>query len=108
MVQRQSKQEAIDDDEFKCMDEGPMKKIIGCITTIIWNEGENVKLNFTQMVLIQSLKDELNKPEDQASSIPVKQGKILTMKKHKAPMLLPVRATMYLSGIGNLIHMIRF
>ena len=37
--------------KYNCMEEGPRKELIGCITMMSWNKGENQRLEYTQLVL---------------------------------------------------------
>ena len=46
--------------KFDCMDEGPMKEFVGCVTTMSMFEGENARLKFIHPVFIQSLKINLD------------------------------------------------
>ena len=89
---------------FDCDDAGGMDEYLGCKLERNWDKGW---IKFTQPVLIQSLSDEFNFPEDGPEPLtPIEAGKILMPCKEGEGMD-PVRQTKYISGVGKLLHMMR-
>ena len=90
---------------FDCDDVGGMDEYIGCKLERNWDEGW---IKFTQPVLIQSLSDEFNLPEDGPEPLtPTEAGQILMPCKEGEGMN-PVGQTKYRSGVGKLLHMMRW
>jgi hypothetical protein len=81
---------------------GEMREYVGC--RIERNDGY-VKL--TQPVLVQSFEDEFEIPEGQAPKTPAEPGDILPFVD-VAEMLPKNNMTYYRSGVGNLIHILRW
>ena len=73
--------------KFDCTDEGPMKKFIAYIMMVRKTKGENARLKSTQLVLIQSLKDEFMIPQGQAPSICAKPGTALAKNDDEVALL---------------------
>ena len=89
---------------FECDDVGPLEEYVGCKITI--NE-EAGTVKFMQPVLLQSFKDEFNLPEGKTSNYPATAGSVLT-KGDKTSKLSQKEQTKYRSGVGKLLHMMRW
>ena len=97
-----------DHETYRCMDEGSMKDFIKFVTTINRNEGDNARLKFPQLVLIQSLNNEFEMAEGQSPSTSAKSGTMMTKFDGKTVKPSPVMATKYQSSTEKLMHMMGF
>ena len=89
---------------FDCDEVGELKEYIGC--KLDWNEDKGW-IKITQPVLLQSLKDEFELPEGQNPLTPAEPGSVLT-KEQDAELLKPKEQTKYRSGVGKLLHMMKW
>ena len=88
---------------FECDDVGWLEEYVGCKIDI--NRDER-KLKFTQPVLIQSFTDEFNLPKRKYST-PAEQGQVLSASE-EGDLLNPNMQHKYRSGVGKLIHLMRW
>jgi hypothetical protein len=88
---------------FDCDDVGELKEYVGCKLDRNWEKRE---LKITQPVLLQSFSDEFELPT-QKYSTPAEAGKVL-MKAKEGAGQSPEKQTKYRSGIGKLLHMMRW
>ena len=93
---------------FECDDVGELKEYVGC--KIDYNKNDRyVKL--TQPVMIQSFRDEYDLPDDGPEpKIPAEAGTVLTggEKPEERNLLPKQKQTFFRSGIGKLLHMMRW
>jgi hypothetical protein len=88
---------------FDCDDVGELKEYVGCKLERNWNKRE---IKVTQPVLLQSYKDEFELPK-QSCTTPAEPSKVL-MKAKADEGAGPEQQTKYRSGIGKLLHMMRW
>jgi hypothetical protein len=91
-------------DRFDCDIIGNMNEYVGCKLDRNIEEGW---IRFTQPVLLQSYTDEFNIPADVVPSIPAEDGQILVPCEPADGVKESVQA-MYRSGVGKLLHMMRW
>ena len=89
---------------FDCDESGVLNEYIRC--KLDWNR-EQRTIKLTQPVLLQSLKDEFDITKGQKPATPAEPGSILTMEKDAQIMKESDQKT-YLSGIGMLLHMMKW
>lgn len=86
---------------FDCDEVGPIKEYVGCKVEYKPNDG---MMKLTQPVLLQSLKDEFNLPEEIVST-PAAAGEVLSKDTIDTS---PHEQFTYRSGVGKLIHMMQW
>ena len=89
-------------DWFDCDEAGELTDIVGCKL-----ERSTRQLRIMQPVLMQSFADEFNLPEGSAPMTPAEPGLVL-MKARDAEMVDGTEQSMYWSGVGKLIHMMKW
>ena len=89
---------------FDCDEVRELKEYIGC--KLDWNE-EKEWIKITQPVVLQSLKDEFELSEGQNPLTPAEPGSVLT-KEGEAELLKHKDQTKYRSGVGKLLHMMKW
>ena len=90
--------------EFDCEDLGVLTEYVGC--KIDYNREEGY-LRMTQPVLIQSFKDEFNIEDKNTPRTPAPEGQVLRRAEEKDS-LKGLEATKYRSGVGKLIHLMKW
>ena len=85
---------------FDCDDIGPLKEYVGCKI-----ERTSDRIKITQPVLIQSFEDEFD-IENSAPSTPAEPGQVLL--KATTGLLSPQQQHKYRSGVGKLLHLMRW
>jgi hypothetical protein len=88
---------------FDCTDIGAFKEYVGCK---ISRSEDNKTLKFTQPVLLQSYKDEFELPST-TFKIPAEPKQVL-VKCEEGAELDPVNQKVFRSGVGKLMHMMRW
>ena len=88
---------------FECEDVGWLDEYVGCKIDIDRNKR---KLKYTQPVLIQSLHDEFDLPEKEYHT-PAEPGQVLS-QSDEGDILNSKVQTLYRSGVGKLIHLMRW
>ena len=88
---------------FDCDETGNMDEYVGCKIERNWNERY---LRFTQPVMIQSFSDEFNIEKNKAKT-PAEPGQVLLKCDEKNKMSDKDQTT-YRSGVGKLLHMMRW
>jgi hypothetical protein len=99
---KKAKQQMVD--RFDCDIIGNMDEYVGCKLV---RDYENRSLKITQPVLLQSFTDEFDLPDEKASSIPAEGGQILMPCKEEDA-LDDKRQAIYRTGVGKLLHMMRW
>jgi hypothetical protein len=92
-------------DRFNCDVLGNMDEYVGC--KLVRNVIEGW-LRFTQPVLLLSFEDEFDLPvENDKRNIPAEAGQVMTRAEDGEKVTLEVQST-YRSGVGKLLHMMRW
>jgi hypothetical protein len=92
-------------DIFDVDDVGELKEFVG---VKIDYDKKNRKMKLTQPVLVQSFKDEFELPGGQPPELPAPPGEILLGSKDKRDNLPPNTQTYYRSGVGKLLHLVKW
>ena len=90
--------------QFDCDEVGNMDEYVGCKVDRNFEDGT---IKFTQPVMIQSFSDEFELPEGKAPNTPATPGQFL-VKGDDATNLKQEQQTKYRSGVGKLLHMMRW
>ena len=91
--------------QFECDDVGFPEEYVGC--KLNFDKEEN-SLTFTQPVMIQSFSDEYEAKECSNDPVtPLEPGRIL-VSGNECDLVSKVRQTYYRSGVGKLLHMMRW
>jgi hypothetical protein len=88
--------------EFECDDVGEMTEYVGCKV-----ERTTGFIKLTQPVLVQSLDDEFELPEGRAPRTPAEPNTVLPFIDHDE-MMPSNYMTYYRSGVGKLLHLVRW
>jgi hypothetical protein len=91
-------------DRFDCDIIGNMNEYVGCKIERDWKEKW---IRFTQPVLLQSYTDEFSIPADVSPTIPAEGGQLLVPCKPADGVRETIQG-MYRSGVGKLLHMMRW
>ncbi|MGH7955289.1 MAG: reverse transcriptase domain-containing protein [Gloeomargaritales cyanobacterium] len=89
-------------DRFDCDDLGKLKEYVGCKAE---RTDDYVKL--TQPVLLQSFEDEFELPKEKPPTTPAEPGKVLMKCKPESELNVNDQFK-YRSGVGKLLHMMRW
>ena len=91
-------------DRFDCDEVGELREYVGCKTDY---DAKGGRLKFTQPVMLQSFVDEFEMPDGQIPTTPAVPGSIL-MPVVERNQLSKKEQTKYRSGVGKLLHMMRW
>lgn len=91
-------------ERFDCDEVGPLREYVGCKADYDVQGG---RLKFTQPVMLQSFNDEFDLPEGQDPTTPATPGSILVPVAERNK-LSKTDQTKYRSGVGKLLHMMRW
>ena len=91
-------------ERFDCDEVGNMDEYVGCKLERNWDEGW---VKFLQPVLLQSYHDEFNLPDEKNPTTPAEPGQIL-MPCEESNGMAAKEQVMYRSGVGKLLHMMRW
>jgi hypothetical protein len=91
-------------DLFDCDDVGELKEYVGCKVDYDRNAGT---MKLTQPVMIQSFQDEFELPEGKSSNTPAIPGTVMSEGEVINQVDDKMQST-YRSGIGKLLHMMRW
>ena len=91
-------------EQFDCSDEGELNEYVGC--KIMKNMKEKW-LKFTQPVLLQSFNDEFETDGLKNFETPMESGKVLVKAEPKESLGKKMQ-TYYRSGVGKLLHLMRW
>ena len=91
-------------EQFDCDDIGNMDEYVGCKIT---RDHEKKTLKFTQPVMLQSFSDEFELPEGKPPNTPANPGQFL-VKGEEGTFLKSEQQAKYRSGVGKLLHMMRW
>lgn len=90
-------------EQFECDDVGWMNEYVGCKVNV---DREKNTMKITQPVLLQSFKDEFDLPT-KSYDIPAEPRKVLNLS-NKGDILGPQDQEKYRSGVGKLLHLMRW
>jgi len=86
---------------FDCEDVGELNEYVGCKIDYDKKEGA---LKMTQPVLLQSYRDEFELPDEEPPRTPATPGEVL----QKGEPMEPEEQSKYRSGVGKLLHMMKW
>ena len=90
---------------FECDEQGKLKEYIGCK---IDRDVKNQSIKFTQPVMLQSFEDEFELPEGDPPELPATAGDVLKRAEDVSENIGPTEQSTYRSGVGKLLHMMRW
>ena len=90
---------------FECDEQGELKEYIGCK---IDRDKEQRSIKFTQPVMLQSFEDEFNLPEGDPPELPATAGDVLRRAEDASENIGLTEQSAYRSGVGKLLHMMRW
>ncbi len=89
---------------FECDDVGELEEYVGCK---IEHNKEEGWMRLTQPVLLQSFEDKFDLPQVGAYGTPAPPGQVL-QKASKETQVTGMEQTNYRSGVGKLLHMMKW
>lgn len=92
---------------FDCDDVGTMYEYVGCKIDRSEDTNGIGEFKFTQPVMLQSFEDEFDLSDGTANDTPGEPGKTLPVATEEE-MVEPGKLTYYRSGVGKLLHMMRW
>jgi Reverse transcriptase (RNA-dependent DNA polymerase) len=90
---------------FDVDDVGELKEFVGCKIDFDREKGE---MKLTQPVLVQSFTDEFELPKGRPPDLPAPPGEILLGPENPKDNMPPERQTYYRSGVGKLLHLVKW